>query len=252
LSTYEQKKQKSQALFRRDAKHRPDETTPPTITLQIEAFAASLCSEKPIRLPVKSDPFGLYGWCAYGVSEKVRADGGNVGFGWTIWEWPRVLLTAEFHAIWIAPNGDAADITPKPHGEREIVFVPDRTYPPDFDFALRPLNKRVRLYKAPDRVSIVADKIAQMSRNQKEYESARAEKARLSLQEWMLGKVPNDDLPDLIDRVIDSCNRCDSDLDANRQPSGDVEADHTTFRLLEEKDRLLRELKTALKKLPKK
>jgi hypothetical protein len=134
VRSYEDKQQASQALFQRDAKVRPEETTPAAITSQIQAFAASLCSEKPMRLPVEPDLYGLYGWCSDGVLEKVKNDGGGIVFGWTIWEWPRVLLTAEFHAVWSAPNGELADITPKPHGETDIVFVPDRTYSQSFDF----------------------------------------------------------------------------------------------------------------------
>ena len=45
--------------------------------------------------------------------------------GWQLWEWPRVLVEAEFHAVWLSPQGRMVEITPKPHGETSILFVPD-------------------------------------------------------------------------------------------------------------------------------
>lgn len=40
------------------------------------------------------------------------------------------MVEAEFHAVWVSPEGQYVDITPKPHGEATILFVPDarRTY----------------------------------------------------------------------------------------------------------------------------
>jgi hypothetical protein len=87
-----------------------------------------------------------------------------------------------------------------------------------------------------------------MRTNQKDYESKRAEKAGLSLLDWMLRKVPYDPMPDLIDRVIDLCNRSDAKLDADRQPNGDVLGDLQTFKLLQEKDQALQQLRTSLKR----
>lgn len=35
------------------------------------------------------------------------------------------MVEAEFHAVWLSPEGQMIDITPKPHGETQILFVPD-------------------------------------------------------------------------------------------------------------------------------
>jgi hypothetical protein len=45
--------------------------------------------------------------------------------GWCIWEWPGILLNAEFHACWLSPEGEIIDITPKPDGEKTVLFLPD-------------------------------------------------------------------------------------------------------------------------------
>jgi hypothetical protein len=51
--------------------------------------------------------------------------GGEIEYGWAIWEWPTVLIEAEFHAIWRAPDGRPVDVTPRVDDERIIAFVPD-------------------------------------------------------------------------------------------------------------------------------
>lgn len=51
--------------------------------------------------------------------------------GWAIWEWKKVLIEAEFHAVWQRPDGTLIDITPKATaiGEildiKKILFLPD-------------------------------------------------------------------------------------------------------------------------------
>lgn len=45
--------------------------------------------------------------------------------GWQLWEWPHVLVEAEFHAVWQSPQGQMIDLTPKPHQESTVLFVPD-------------------------------------------------------------------------------------------------------------------------------
>jgi hypothetical protein len=47
-------------------------------------------------------------------------------FGWQLWEWPNVLIEAEFHAVWHAPDGRLIDVTPKTDNEEKILFVADK------------------------------------------------------------------------------------------------------------------------------
>ncbi len=46
-------------------------------------------------------------------------------FGWTIWEWPKVYVEAEHHAVWRDTNGYLVDVTPKHDKEERILFLPD-------------------------------------------------------------------------------------------------------------------------------
>lgn len=152
-------RQKAMKLERRQRiRRRPvSETTPSALTPIILAFARNHLGGDPVYIPVVDDSHGLYGWCSDGVQQKILADGGGPVFGWTIWEWPEVLLTAEFHAVWQNLDGDMVDITPKPGSETSILFVPDKSYPADFDFDQRPRNRRTRLFVCECLISLFAN-----------------------------------------------------------------------------------------------
>ncbi len=63
--------------------------------------------------------------CFFNVPKKVTAEGGRIQYGWAIWERPGLLIEGEFHAVWVSPEGEFIDITPKRDGETEILFLPD-------------------------------------------------------------------------------------------------------------------------------
>lgn len=71
--------------------------------------------------------------CFGNVRRAADQHGGEIVFGWTIWEWPGVYIEAEHHAVWRKPDGELADITPAQDGEETRVFVadPEATY--DFE-----------------------------------------------------------------------------------------------------------------------
>lgn len=62
--------------------------------------------------------------CFVNVARKIMQDGGDFQFGWAIWEWPMVMLEAEFWAVWVHDDGTMLDITPRGRGEK-ILFIPD-------------------------------------------------------------------------------------------------------------------------------
>lgn len=189
------------------------ETTPRDLSPAIDAFARTLGGSDPAFIPVVPDPHGLYGWCSDGVREKIRHDGGRCLFGWTIWEWPGVMATAEFHAVWESGAEELLDITPKPKEETRILFVPDRNYPEDFDFDMRPRNRRHRLYTEQDAAPTAASLNAALSGAKRQYEEKRARKAGRSLEDWLLAKVPRDPLAEKIDLLIATCDAFDEHFD---------------------------------------
>ena len=74
-------------------------------------------------LPAEGAP---YNECFPLVESHVAKYGGSVVFGWAIWERPKVILEAEFHAIWRAHDGGVADISPRQFSIPRILFAEDK------------------------------------------------------------------------------------------------------------------------------
>jgi hypothetical protein len=99
------------------------ETTPSAISPSLLAFCREDLGADPAFVPVFEDPDGIHGFCNLTVAAKVQHDGGSPLHGWTVWELPGALWTAEFHVVWKAPDGTLVDVTPKPDSETSILFV---------------------------------------------------------------------------------------------------------------------------------
>jgi len=107
--------------------------TPPVITEPIQTLCRELdASQEPGYVPVRQSRGSKSLECFVNVRRKVAKDGGRIQFGWTIWEWPGVMIEAERHANWISPRGNEIDITPKPSGISEILFLPTNTWTYDY------------------------------------------------------------------------------------------------------------------------
>jgi hypothetical protein len=108
--------------------------TPIKITEQIIKFCNEIDkSQKPCWVSVKPDPESEIKECFPNVKTKVEKDGGRIQFGRAIWEWPNILLEAEFHAVWVSPANEHIDITPSEMGgAQRILFLPDSKLEYDF------------------------------------------------------------------------------------------------------------------------
>lgn len=112
------------ASKKRDSKM--NERTPPSITIEISALCNSLVSGgipqyvniSPAHSAIKFD-------CFVNVENQCKEFGGRNIIGWRIWEWPRIMLEAEFHAVWEDPNGELVDITPVDKQFNSILFLRD-------------------------------------------------------------------------------------------------------------------------------
>lgn len=101
-------------------------TTPPEISRPIKRLVERVVpGGSAIYLPVTPEPGAVVNECFPNVAAKIESAGGRMLCGWQLWEWPHVLVEAEFHAVWISPDGDLVEITPKPQHESKILFVPD-------------------------------------------------------------------------------------------------------------------------------
>jgi hypothetical protein len=177
----------------------------------VQAFAAELSPLPPVLVPMREDEDGVYGWPADGVRAKIGKHGGSIQFGWRLREWPGVLLTAEFHAVWVDPEGTLVDITPAAIGVPSL-FVPDPTVPETFDAAQWPPSRYKVLHTGPDLSKPVAARIAQMKPAQRAYEERRAAKAGQTLDQWIRAKFPADPLLQPIAAFVDACQAFEARL----------------------------------------
>lgn len=101
-------------------------TTPPDINDDVRMLCAKIgIPRDPIYVDVVPNADCIENECFPNIKNKIKQAGGRIQYGWTIWGAPDKLIEGEFHAIWIDPNGDMVDITPKTDGETRILFLPD-------------------------------------------------------------------------------------------------------------------------------
>lgn len=101
-------------------------TTPNRISPSIMDLAAFLVPTGVLTyVPVVPAGDAQFNECFAAAAKQAARFGGSVCQGWRIWEWPRVLIEAEFHAVWRDHTGELCDVTPPPDGETQILFLPD-------------------------------------------------------------------------------------------------------------------------------
>lgn len=101
----------------------PDESDP---------FVKKLLSRIPSEYAPESVPVCLEEYarplnCYFNVEEKVGRDGGQVHYGWSIYQ-TDLLCEAERHAVWEDEDGNLIDITPHEVELTHILFVPDNDF----------------------------------------------------------------------------------------------------------------------------
>ena len=102
-----------------------------------------------VRVPVRVTRGAQINECFPNVQSKIRADGGSIQHGWTIWERPGLLIEGEFHGVWVSPDGRFVDVSPKLDGETEILFLPDPVEAFDEANPMRRDNIRLAEYDHP-------------------------------------------------------------------------------------------------------
>lgn len=99
--------------------------TPSSINPHVQALLARIGSpEAPQYLAVEAAPYAIRNECIAAVAEKMRRDGGGRVMGWQIWQ-GEIVIEGEMHAVWCAPDATLHDVTPKPDGIDQILFLPD-------------------------------------------------------------------------------------------------------------------------------
>lgn len=112
-----------------------NQTTPKKINAGVRVILDSLSlheSEvKFLKLKRQNSFTAVEKYCHINCMRKKKIDGGDIKYGWTIWQNSTIGFTeAEFHAVWVSDNGEFQDITPRTDGEKRIMFVPDHRRSP--------------------------------------------------------------------------------------------------------------------------
>jgi len=129
-------------------------TTPSVISEEIHELCESITSAcKPRYVPVRPVQDAILNDCFHNVERQVEAHRGEIVYGWAVWCWISVMVEAEFHAVWKSPNGELIDVTPKQHGEKEILFLEDTEARYE---GRAPDNKRLPLREDPLIVDFIA------------------------------------------------------------------------------------------------
>lgn len=84
-----------------------------------------VCDSEPYYIPVQPDKDGETLNCFSIVKDRVTREGGEAIIGWAIWEWPKVIIEAEFHCVWRNSDGEILDITPRDPPIKRILFIED-------------------------------------------------------------------------------------------------------------------------------
>ena len=126
--------------------------TPSSADLHVKDFCRSIVADaSPVLLPITAGPDDEPLNCFGNVRKKVAEDGGRIVFGWAIWEWPRVYIDAEHHAVYESSQGDWIDVTPSEvSGIGSRVFFEDTSAIYDFENeGIRRDNHRLALKRDP-------------------------------------------------------------------------------------------------------
>lgn len=99
----------------------PEKVTSPIRRLRNRIGA----TQDPMYLPVEPVPNGEINDCFSVVARHIEKNGGSIQYGWAIWFIPGLLMEAEFHAVWKAPDGHLVDLMLRPLPFTRIMFLAD-------------------------------------------------------------------------------------------------------------------------------
>ena len=89
-----------------------------------------LCDElvpSGVPLIVRCSPAegGAVNECFPNVEAYSKTHGGSLVHGWALWDWVGEMIEGEFHGVWMSPEGELVDISPRVIPLRWIMFLPD-------------------------------------------------------------------------------------------------------------------------------
>lgn len=106
--------------------------TPKEIDNDVIDFCKSIASNSiPEYVPLRPELGCIINECYDNVEKKVKKCGGKRQLGWRIQvipdPYPKYMIEAVHHAIWVSESNEKIDITPQPDSASSIVFLSDET-----------------------------------------------------------------------------------------------------------------------------
>lgn len=98
-----------------------------------------------IQVPYEQFPGATAQKCFRNVLDAVSLHGGEIVYGWLVWQHGDIFIEAEHHAVWRKPTRELVCITPQNPPERTITFLPDPSAVYDMNGQLITNNVRVAL-----------------------------------------------------------------------------------------------------------
>jgi hypothetical protein len=103
---------------------KPFQITPPSLSDTVLKFCNKISAEiSPGYLDTKPDTNAKVLDCFQNVKNHIQKYGGSTQHGWLIWEWPNIMIEAEFHAVWKSEDGVLVDVSPNEYSR--VLFLPD-------------------------------------------------------------------------------------------------------------------------------
>lgn len=103
-------------------------------------------SNKPCYVEVRPCPYAQKLDCFMNVQTKVNLEGGQIQYGWALWQPSGFFLAAEHHAVYEPKSGPPwVDITPHGSDATRILFLPDEKAVYDMNSDKRQDNIRMAL-----------------------------------------------------------------------------------------------------------
>jgi hypothetical protein len=120
-------------------------------------FCQSISQETPRFIQSRPSRDAVFGHCFDNVARKVERAGGEIAYGWAIWNMHGLYFEAEHHGVWRKRQGALVDVTPQANNYSKILFLPDP------NAAYDPSNFRDNLF-APDSDAPIAIEFVELAR----------------------------------------------------------------------------------------
>ncbi len=102
-------------------------------------------TDAAIVVPFESVADAKERFCFHNVRNVIAEQGGEIVYGWLVWQHGDIFVEAEHHAVWRKPSGQLVCVTPQTPPENTVTFVPDASAVYDFDAHLITNNIRIAL-----------------------------------------------------------------------------------------------------------